>query len=119
MGKADSLLWVELQRGVVTKGQQACWAPVKLKRHNGKRRSTVPASDFKKLAQYKLRPETNQSWLMKGIRFEKLDLHREEFEAPGALLTVFRDHPRMPGALYNVNKPKPTRVGRVTIHQRT
>lgn len=117
LGKANSLLWVGLPRGVNTRGQRVCWVPAKLKK--GKHRSTVLASSLEELAQYELRPETNQTWLQKGIPFKRLDLHRQEFGGPGALLTVFRDHHRMSRAPYNMNRPKPTRIGRVTIHQRT
>ena len=72
-----------------------CWMPVMLMK--GKRRNSEPVTDLKEVAKYKLKPKTNQNWLQKGIWLEKVDLHRDEFSGPGALLTVFREHPRIRG----------------------
>ena len=77
----------------------------------GKRGNSEPVTT----SVYELKPETNQSWLLQGIWLEKVDLYRDEFGGPGALLTVFRDHHRMAGAPHNVNHPKQTRVGRVIL----
>ena len=91
--------------------------PAKLLR--SKRGDSKTVNNMEELAQYELRPETNQEWLNKGIRLKKLALYRDEFKGPGAMLTVFREHPRMGGAPYNVNCLKPTRVGRVTLHHKS
>ena len=64
----------------------------------GKRGNSEPVTDLTEIAKYELKPETNQSWLSQGVRLEKVDLYRDEFGGPGALLTVFRDHPRMGGS---------------------
>ena len=93
-----------------------CWMPARLMK--GKRGNSEPVTDLAEVAKYKLKPETNQSWLQQGVRLEKVDLYRDEFGGPGALLTVFREHPRMGGAPYNVNHPKQTRVGRVILVRR-
>ena len=93
-----------------------CWMPARLMK--GKRGNSEPVTDLTEVAKYELKPETNQSWLSQGIRLEKVDLYRDEFGGPGALLTVFRDHPRMGGAPHNVNHPKQTRVGRVILVRR-
>ena len=67
----------------------------------------MPAHRLRLLEGYELKPETNQSWLQKGIQFERLVLNRKEFQGPAVQLTVFREH--MPG---------PLRIGRVTPHRR-
>ena len=90
--------------------------PAKLLR--SKRGASKTVNNLEELARYELRPETNQEWLSKGVRPEKLVLYRDEFKGPKAQLTVFRDHPRMGGAPFSVNRPKPTRVGQVTLHRR-
>ena len=109
----NTLLWVSLHKGLITRGQRVCWMPARLMK--GKRGNSEPVTDLKEVAKYKLKPETNQSWLSRGIRLEKVDIYREEFGGPGALLTVFRDHHRMAGAPHDVNHPKETRVGRVIL----
>ena len=66
---------------------------------------------------YELRPSMNQEWLQKGIRFENVDLCREETHAPAAQLVVFRDHPRMGGAPFHTDHPGPTHIGKLEIRR--
>ena len=93
--------------------------PVKLKKTIGEQIYLIPASQLKALEGYKLRPETTQAWLQKGIRFEKLALYREEVDRPAAQLVVFREHPRMGGSPFHTDHPNRTRIGKVTLHRIT
>ena len=110
--------WVDLHQGFNTKGQRVCWAQGNLKQRTGPRRQrqgTVPRRHLQLLEQYELTAKTNQHWLLKGIRFERIDLYRQEFQGPAALLTVFRDHERKPGAPFHMNVQGPIRIGRVNL----
>ena len=66
------------------------------------------------MAVNKLTAETNQTWLQKGIRFEKFDPYRQEFQGPAKLLTVFREHERKPGCPFHMNVQGPIRIGKVS-----
>ena len=98
------------------RGQRVCWMPAKLLR--SKRGASKTVNNLEELAQYELRPETNQEWLSKGVLLKKLVLYRDEFKGPAAQLSVFRDHPKMGGAPFNVNHPKTTQVGKVTLRRK-
>ena len=111
-------LWVELPRGFNTKGQRVCWAPASLKQRIGQRLGTVPMDRLRLLEKYELTAETNQHWLQKGIRFEKFDPYRQEFQGPAELLTVFREHERKPGCPFHMNVQGPIRIGKVNPRPR-
>ena len=83
-----------------------------------KKGTNKTVTNLTELTQYELIPETNQEWLSRGVRLEKVVLYRDEFKGPAAQLIVFRDHPKMGGAPFNVNRPKTTRVGKVTLRRR-
>ena len=116
-GETRSPFWVELPAGFNMEGKQVCWAPVRLKQKNGQRTSTVPGHRLQLLENHELKPETNQHWLLKGIRFEKLVLYRKEFQGPAAQLVVFREHKMKPGAPFHMNMPGPLRIGKVIPHR--
>ena len=75
----------------------------------------MPRRQLQQLEQYKLTTKTNPHWLQKGVRFKKIDLYREEFQGPTALLVVFREHERKPGAPFPFNVRGPLRIGRVNL----
>ena len=77
----------------------------------------VSAKQLQDLKGYELRPSTNQEWLQKGIRFENVDLCREEINGPAAQLVVFRDHPCMGGAPFHTDHPGPTHIGKLEIRR--
>ena len=115
-GQYTPLLWVGLPKGVVTRGQRVCWMPATFLK--SKKGTNKAVTNLTELTQYNLIPETNQDWLSRGVRLEKVVLYREEFQGPAAQLIVFRDHPKMGGAPFNVNRPKTTRVGKVTLRRK-
>ena len=115
-GQHTPVLWVGLPKGVVTRGQRVCWMPATFLK--SKKGISKAVTNLTELTQYDLVPKTNQKWLSRGIRLEEVVLYREEFQGPAAQLSVFRDHPKMGGAPYNVNRPKNTRVGRVTLQRK-
>ena len=115
-GQNTPVLWVSLPKGVVTRGQRVCWMPATFLK--SKKGTSKAVTNLTELTQYDLVPKTNQKWLSRGIRLEEVVLYREEFRGPAAQLIVFRDHPKMGGAPYNVNHPKNTRVGRVTLQRK-
>ena len=92
-------------------------APAKLKQRFGQKTGTVPAYRLQLLEDYELKPETNLSWLQKGIRFKKLVLHGKEFQGPAVQLVVFREHVLKPEAPFHMNVPGPLRIGEVTPHR--
>ena len=106
-------LWVELTQGFNTQGQRVCWAPASLKQRIGSRTGTVPKDRLRLLENYELAVETNIRWLNKGIRCEKLDPYRQEFQGPAALLTVFREHECKPGSPFHMNVQGPIRIGKL------
>ena len=83
-----------------------------------KKGTSKVVTNLTELTQYDLIPKTNQEWLSRGIRLEEVVLYREEFQGPAAQLIVFRDHPKMGGAPFNVNRPKNMRVGMVTLQRK-
>ena len=64
-----------------------------------------------------MKPETNQHWLLKEIRFKKLVLYRKEFQGPSAQLVVFREHELKPGATFHINVPGLLQIGKVIPHR--
>ena len=108
--------WIELPGGFNTEGKRVCWAPTKLKQRNGQRTSTVPGHRLQLLENHELKSETNQHWLLEGIRFKKLVLYRKEFQGPAAQLVVFREHKLKPRAPFHMNVPRPLRIGKVIPH---
>ena len=73
----------------------------------------MPGHRLQQLEGHELKPETNQHWLLKGIRFEKLALYRKEFQGPAAQLVVVREHELKPGAPFHLNMQGPLRIGKV------
>ena len=66
---------------------------------------------------YMLKPATDPEWLLKGIRFESVDLNHEENHGPAAKLFAFRDHPHMGGAPLHTNHPGPTHIGKIEVRK--
>ena len=116
-GKVQSPLWVVLRKGINTRGERVCWMHAEFRKKIDGQTYQVSAKQLQDLERkgYELRPSTNQEWLQKGIRFENVDLCREETHAPAAQLVVFRDHPRMGGAPFHTDHPGPTHIGKLEI----
>ena len=57
---------------------------------------------------YVLKPATDPEWLLKGIRFESVDLHRDETPGPAAKLFAFQEDA-------HINRPGPTRIGKIEV----
>ena len=57
---------------------------------------------------YVLKPATDPEWLLKGIRFESVDLHRDENHGPAAKLFAFQEDA-------HINRPGPTRIGKIEV----
>ena len=108
-GKIQSPIWVVLSKGINTQGGRVCWMPAEFRKTVNGQTYRVSAKQLQDLKGYELRPSTNQEWLQKGIRFENVDLCREEINGPAAQLVVFQDHPVWVGL-----RSIPTILGRLT-----
>ena len=117
--KVQSPIWVVLSKGINTQGGRVCWMPAEFRKKIDRQTYQVLAKQLQDLGKrgYELRPSTNQEWLQKRIRFENVDLCREETHAPAAQLVVFRDHPRMGGAPFHTDHPGPTHIGKLEIRR--
>ena len=70
----------------------------------------VTARDLQNLKDkgYELKPATDPEWLLKGIRFESVDLHHDENHGPAAKLFAFQEDA-------HINRPGPTRIGKIEV----
>ena len=70
----------------------------------------VTARDLQNLKDkgYELKPATDPEWLLKGIRFESVDIHRNENHGPAAKLFAFQEDA-------HINRPGPTRIGKIEV----
>ena len=70
----------------------------------------VTARDLQNLKDkgYELRPATDPEWLLKGIRFESVDLNHEGNYGPAAKLCAFQEDA-------HINRPVPTRIGKIEV----
>ena len=70
----------------------------------------VTARDLQNLKDkgYELKPATDPEWLLKGIRFESVDLSHEGNHGPAAKLFAFQEDA-------HINRPGPTRIGKIEV----
>ena len=72
----------------------------------------VTARDLQSLKDkgYELKPATDPEWLLKGIRFESVALHRDENYGPAAKLFAFQEDA-------HTDYPGPTRIGKIEVRK--
>ena len=107
-------IWIDLPNGIDSAGKRLFWEPAVLRTRDHRDELTpVSASRMAQLANARLIPETSQHWLSRGLRIEKVSLHRRENNGPAVQLTVTRPHPYGNDAAYHFRILHGLRIGNV------
>ena len=112
IGKVQSPLFVVLNQGIHTRGEKVCWMPAEFQTQFDGQMYQVTARDLQAFKDkgYELKPATDPEWLLKGIRFESVDLHRDEHHGPAAKLFAFKENAP-------TDHPGPTRIGKIEVRK--
>ena len=112
IGKAPSPISVVLSRGIRTQGGRTCWMPAEFQTTFDGQIYQVTAGELQRFKNkgYMLKPATDPEWLLKGIRFESVDLNHEGNHGPAAKLFAFQEDA-------HINRPGPTRIGKIEVRK--
>ena len=110
IGKAPSPISVVLSRGIRTQGGRTCWMPAEFQATFDGQTYQVTAGELQRFKNkgYMLKPATDPDWLLKGIRFESVDLSHDGTHGPAAKLYAFQEDA-------HVKRSGPIRIGKIEV----